>query len=534
MGAAAEAARLGTAVRARAFELAAGALTVTGAVLLAATSIFRHDHFGSNAYDLGIFDQTVWGYSRLEILPNTVLRLPTALGDHFHPILMALAPLYWVWDDARVLLLAQAALLALASVPVFLWARERLGSSAALLFQASYLVFWAVLGGALFDFHELAVAAPIVSVALYALLTRNDTLLLVAAALGLLTREDIALTFVGVGLFAAFVQRRWKLGAALAAVSFAWFAIAFKVVIPALADRAYSHWAYSGLGPDPARAALHLVLHPIDSAREFFTPRDKLVALFNLFVPWALLPLVSPLLLVMLPTLAARFFSDKPSHWAPQGFHYSLVLAPMLAFAAVDTAARIDELLGRRALRRFGVGAGMVVLVLGIYFSFARLKPLDELRRYTGDEQIAAIEACLSDVPPRASVAATSALVPHLTHRRRVYVLDRRPIPDVDVYALDLSTWTFPFTVDDARALVSRAQADGYGTRCSREFTVVLARGGSTMRLSPELQRLLGQRAQRAEARLGAREVPAVDGHNAPAHEVLVHRVANAAGELVG
>ena len=122
-------------------------LAAAAAFGYAATAIFRHQRFGSNAYDLGLFDQTVWGYSRLEMLPNTIVRLPNLLGDHFHPILIALAPLYWLWDDPRVLLVAQAILLALASLPIYLWARRELGEVPALLFQAAYLAFWAVLGG---------------------------------------------------------------------------------------------------------------------------------------------------------------------------------------------------------------------------------------------------------------------------------------------------------------------------------------------------------------------------------------------------
>ncbi|MDQ3823743.1 MAG: DUF2079 domain-containing protein, partial [Actinomycetota bacterium] len=347
-------------------------LATGGAVAYSAAAIFRHDHFGSNAYDLGIFDQTIWGYSRFELVENTVLRLPNALGDHFHPILIALAPLYWVWDDARVLLLAQGALLALAGIPVFLWARRTLGLLPALAFEAAYLAFWAVLGGSIFDFHELAVAAPIVSFALYAVLTERTALLLATTALGLLTREDLALTFAGIGVYLVVVQRRYRLGAALVAVSAAWFVAMFKWVIPALAGpgRAYSHWTYTGLGAGPGSALVHLVAHPIDSVKLFFTPREKVTALLNLFVPWLGLPLVSPLLIVMLPTLGARFFSDKPSHWAPQGFHYSLVLAPMLAFAAVDTAARL-----RRHVHDLApLAAGAGVLVVGLYFSFVRLK----------------------------------------------------------------------------------------------------------------------------------------------------------------
>lgn len=469
-------------------------LAALSAVGLAAASIFRHDHFGSNAYDLGLFDQTIWGYSTLELIPNTVLRLPNALGDHFHPILMALAPLYWLWDDPRVLLVAQAALIALSSVPLHLWARAQLGVAAATLFQLAYLVFWAVLGGNLFDFHELALAAPILSFALYGLLTRTTWLLLAMAVLALLTREDLALTFVAIGVYLAVVQRRWRLGLGLAAVCLGWFAVMVTLVIPALADRDYAHWAYGGLGSGPASALAHLVTEPIDSLRLFFTPEAKRTSLFNLLAPWLGLPLASPLLIVMLPALAARYLSDKPSHWAPQGFHYSLALAPLLAFAAVDTTARLRRLLGARRATSLPVAIGAGVLAAGLYFSFHRIAPLDELERYTSERKIGEIRDCLRAVPPHASVAATSALVPHLSHRDRVYVLDRRPLPRTDYLAIDTSTWRHPLTLAELDRLVTRTLArPGWGVACSKGGTVVLARGAPSKALAPELRSIFAR-----------------------------------------
>src|SRR5213082_3176664 len=130
------------------------ALALVAAVAYAAISIDRHDHFASNAFDLGVQDQTIWGYSRLQIIPNTVEMIPNLLGDHFHPILMAVAPLYWIWDDARILLLVQAALLAVAAVPIFWWARERLGLLPAIAIEAAYLAFWGVLSGVIYDRSE--------------------------------------------------------------------------------------------------------------------------------------------------------------------------------------------------------------------------------------------------------------------------------------------------------------------------------------------------------------------------------------------
>lgn len=484
------ASRLGGLARAQAAVLAACGLAALAALGLCLASVFRHQRFGSNAYDLGVYDQTIWGYSRLEVIENTVTRSPNLLGDHFQPILMALGPLFWIWDDVRMLLIAQALLLAAASLPIFLWAREQLGLVPAFLFQAAYLGFWGMLGGNLYDFHEVAIAAPVISTALYAALTRRNRLLWAMVVLAFLTKENLALTVAALGLYVAVTQRRWKLGGTLVAVAVPWFVIVLKAVIPGISGVRYAHWEYTALGSGPGSAVRHIVTQPLDTIRLFVSPETKRTALLNLFGAWLFLPVFSPLVIVMIPSLAERFLSDRPEFWA-QGFHYSLVLAPILAFAAVDTTVRLRRLVPepRRAL--LPSAAGAAVLLAGAYFTFGRLKPLDELRRYTGAAQVADIQACLDTVPGDASVSATSALVPHLSHRERVWVLDHRPIAQTQYYAVDAATWMFPFTLADVRALVDRKLASGYGVGCARGLTVVLARGASGGRLDPDLERLL-------------------------------------------
>ena len=480
--------RVAAAALHRADWLAAVAASAFAAGGYAVAAIYRHDRFGSNAYDLGIFDQAVWGYSRLDWIENTVLRLPHTLADHFHPILIALAPVYWIWDDPRALLVVQALLIAAGSLPLFAWAKEQLGLAPAFLFQAAYLVFWAVLGANLFDFHEVAFAAPILSLALYATLTRRTWLLWASVALALLTREDLTLVLIGLALYIAVVQRRWKLGGAVAAVSATWLVAMLKLVIPALSDRDYAHWSYSALGSGPGSALWHLVSDPIDSVRLFFTPGEKRVALANLFAPWVALPLASPLVIVLLPALASRFWSDKPSHWAAQGFHYSVVIAPILAFAAVDTTARVARRM-RWSRTHAGVAAGAAALLAGAYFTFVRLDPLAELERYAPAAEGAEIRSCLRVVPRDASVAATSALVPHLSHRRAIYVIDDRPVPPADYLAVNLATWIYPRTAEDLRALLARSLRSGYGVACARGYTAVLRRGAPADRLPTALRR---------------------------------------------
>jgi uncharacterized membrane protein len=441
-------------------------LAAAAAAAYATASIFRHSRFASNAHDLGIFDQSVWGWSRFAPeMDNTVRNTPMVFIDHFQPILALLAPVYWLWSDPRALLVVQSAALAAASVPLALWARRELGSGAALALQVTYLGFWAVLAGNLFDFHDIALAAPALAVALYGLVERRDGLLVGGALAAALTREDMALTVAALGLVAVIRGRR-RLGAAIAAASIAWFVLAVNVVIPALSGDEYEHWGYYGGGEQPH--AKDLLTDPLATAERLVTPRDKLVQLANLLAPWLFLPLGSLLAVVAIPNLLERFLSAKPAHWQ-QGFHYSLALAPVLAFATADTMRRMP----RRALPAMLAA----LLAAGICFTGYRMRPLAELRRYPSSERAAEIRACLRTIPDDAAVAATSALVPHLSQRKQIYVYGtRRLFPRYDYAALDSSTWTFPLTSKDVRGIERSLRTEGFRVVCRLGPTVVLRR----------------------------------------------------------
>jgi len=385
------------------------------AAFYAFVSIYRHDRFESGGYDLGIFDQTIWGYSRLELVRNTVKGVPNLLGDHFHPALMLLAPAYWIWDDVRVLLVAQALLLAAASLPVFWWARPRLGVAGAAAIQLAFLGFWGLLAGMIFDFHELAIAVPAISFGLYGLLERRAAVFWPMLALGCLAKEDIALTFAAMGLYAVVVQRRKRFGLGVMALTGAWFVAAIGVIIPAISGHRYHYWDYPSLGPNWKRAPLAVVRRPWHVAASVFDRPAKRATLATTFGAWLFLPLASPLLLVALPTIAERFLAGNPAFWSDR-FQYSLPIAPILAFAAIDTLSRMTRL---QSLAVVGVLACGLVLTAGV------VRPLRGLPGYMTAARAGEIDACLDRIPPHASVAASGALVPHLTHRLEIDPLFR-------------------------------------------------------------------------------------------------------------
>ena len=92
--------------------------------IYSAHSLLRHRRMETHAYDLGLFEQVVRAYSNLEA-PVSDIRAPgfNVLGEHFHPILALLAPIYRVFPGPGTLL-------ALLRTVAFGWQQDSLLSSA--------------------------------------------------------------------------------------------------------------------------------------------------------------------------------------------------------------------------------------------------------------------------------------------------------------------------------------------------------------------------------------------------------------------
>jgi uncharacterized membrane protein len=475
-------------------RVAAGALTVVAAAAYATISLYRHHHFASNAFDLAVQDQTVWGYSQGEFIDNSVLGIPNLLGDHFHPILMTLAPFMWIWNSVDVLLVAQAVLLAVAVIPIYLWAERELGVVAGLGFSIAYLCFWGVLAGVIYDFHHVVFSVPAMSLALYGTLTRRNYLLFPAVAVAMLTREDVALTLVALGVYILLVQRRWIIGGAIVAVNAVWFALLLGVVIPALGGGvAYRHWTYDALGSGPVSALSFVVRHPVDSLKLLFTPAEKARVWAGSFIAFILLPLVSPILIVAIPSFLERFWSSSSNFWSFH-FQYSMLPAPILAFAAIDSCARISRLMRGRMPRLTGVAMPLTAAATSAVLTFGFVRPLAEISTYPSDARSAEIQSCLNQIPAGASVTASNALVPHLSHRGQIYIITTRPTADFIV--IDPATYRdfYAGEEDQLRTLVRGDLAAGYGVVCARGTTLVLALVESRQQLTPELQDWLAGR----------------------------------------
>ena len=447
------------------------------AAIYAAIGLVRHAHFGSNAYDLGIFDQMVWHLSRFEAPASTIHGLSNMFGDHFSPIHILYVPLSWLWSSAQSLIVTQAIAFGLSIVPVWIFLERKLPQRAAALLAIAYGCFWGLQRAAQFDVHELAFAPLLIAVALLSL----DRMLsgerstsapwvfgLSVAMLCLVKEDQVPLVVAVFGLWAlkARTTRERITAASLAAAALGLFVLIVRVVIPALNDG--GAWAVGSAFGD-------VQSDPLSLFSRLISPSVKLKTLSMWLLPFALLPLASPYGLLLVPLVLERFLSASPNHWGTS-FHYTAPLAPILAMAAGDALAR---------WRQHATPIASICLLLSAVLPGH--EPMWKLLSpsfYTAPPFATTAARALGQIPPQASVVAQSAIVPHLSRRQNIYMM-RADGPgagiDADFViaaAGDLPPWPF-IAADQVRGQLALYAARGYATIFEENGWVVLARGGA-------------------------------------------------------
>ncbi|MFF4171081.1 DUF2079 domain-containing protein [Streptomyces sp. NPDC001744] len=462
----------------------------------------------ATGFDLGIFDQAVRAYAHFELprspIKNTHHEFPpgfSLLGDHFTPALALLAPLYWLWDDPRVLILAQAALFA-AGVPVvrrvarhsFADAGPAAARRAADLGALVYAVGWPLLNASYNGFHEVAFAVPFTLLMLERGLAHRYGAAACWAAALCTAKEDMGLVAGAFGLVLAVRAHREghrrgrATGAVLAVAGPLVSAAAITWFLPAMGGPEGYYWSYGRLGADPGAALAHVATAPRVLLQVAVTPFVKVVMTVWILGTLALLPLGSPTFLLAVPLLAERVLSDNPNHW-PVINHYDAFLWPVLLTAALETLGRAygkraapgpagggasAAARGRTAAVRGWTAAAVVLSSAAAVLLGLGLLVRPDSWRPSPDKRPLAAGAEL--VPDGATVEADNAVAPRLTARTHVVIADETP-RGADWVLLRTENRTFPFaSTGDQRRRVALLLAHGYTEAWRQDGTVLLHR----------------------------------------------------------
>ena len=359
-------------------RLPAALAVAVGAWILIAYSVDQWRSITVPSWDLAIFAELAKDYAhgRAPIVPIKGEGY-NLLGDHFHPILILLGPVWRLFPTPLALLVVQDLLLAVSAWPLTRLATRLTTRLVATALGLFYVLSWGIQGAAQAQFHEIAFAVPALAWASVAFVERRWTACALWLAPLVLVKEDMGLTLVMAG--GAMALRGWqdaraglsddgdgrparwrpgrpvrvwadlptavRTGAYVALFGALAFVLTVFVIVPLLSPTGAWQYGLSGNTADgmptaPSRGTL------LD---RLFSPEVKVTTLFMLVCTAGGIGLASPWMALMLPTLGWRFLADKEAYWEWKLWHYNAALIPIALGALLDVIARLRARRARRA-----------------------------------------------------------------------------------------------------------------------------------------------------------------------------------------
>lgn len=393
------------------------AMALVFAGLYATVSVARFERLATRSFDLGIYEQAIRHYANLQA-PIVDIEGAGAnfLGDHWEPTIAVFAPFYRLFPSPVTLLVGQAVVIALAVAPITRAGMRHLGNWPGVAVGLAFGMSYGNQAAVDFDFHGVCLAVPLLAFALEAFLAGRWAAAVAWAAPLVLVKEDLGLTVAALGLVLALVgARRWGFG--LAVFGLASFVLTMTVLIPHFnAGGRSTRWPMLVPQPGTGNSLLHRIL---DLPLDVLTPGPRAATVLLLLVATAFVGLRSPLMILVLPTLAWRFISTNENFWGPW-YHYDLILMPIVFAALIDGMVRFQRgswqpLPGY--VRAAPILALLVGLLLCTKFAF---RGLVDPATYKPSPRALVAERILSEIPNGATVETDFGLMAKLTHRTRV------------------------------------------------------------------------------------------------------------------
>jgi len=400
-------------------------------------AIWRFENFlYGDSGDLLLFEQVVHNTGHGRLFYNNFSN-QNHFGDHNSLMLGVLAPFSLVMPSPYVLYIFTVLCIAVSAIPVYLLSRESFkNSNHALLLTGAYLMMPAFLGQVYLSFHEMNLVLPFLTFTFYFFVRERFAPFVTMFALGLLVKEDVALTLFMFAPYAAIKRRspRWWLTPAILAP--AWFFLSIKVIIPFFnKNDAYvlGLSSFSNIGSSLSEIVANTVTRPLRTMELLLRP-ENFRYLFVLLAPAGLiLPLLSPEIIFMIPSVVLNMLAgsqrfrvltciiDTDTVYIPR--HMSLMASVFIFLALVYAIRRLSS---RYSVRCKNLTLLLVLAILAatLYnsrFIFSRyFYTLEEqTTRYSPSPQ--AVKKILALIPREATVKSNITIANHLYDRKEAY-----------------------------------------------------------------------------------------------------------------
>lgn len=393
-------------------------------------SVQKHNSFQTFGWDLAVFDHGIWQWSQFKIPYSSFHDLPW-LADHFNPVLITIAPLYWIWSDVRLLLIIQAILVCLGALPLYYLAKlvtaHKLFSLTVVL---GYLLFYSLQSFIFSDFHDFAFIPLTLGGVLVFWEYKRTYLYWFFFLLALLVKEEVGLLLAAIGVWGLFYDRsRWKQSLLTLFLGLSYTLLMLAQIMPFIGGQPYRHSGFGQSGESIQDVIFKILTNPLYLINAFGDSEVKINTILNTFWPWGFLPIFSPATLILvLEQFASRFLDyGKPIRWTLL-FAYSLPMATIMAWGSIYGFNNLIQILHRISAKSKVYLGGMVTLILLLLIISSDLllhSPINTLLKpqfYNREKWMDDNLQVLKCIPKNVSVSTQNSLAPHLSQRTMIKV----------------------------------------------------------------------------------------------------------------
>ena len=382
----------------------------------------HHYNFGTQNFDIGIFDQATYQLSQFEHFMTT--RGLNVFGHHLNIGLFLFVPLYWAGlGGVNTLNIAAAISLAVAAFPIYMIGLKQTKSAAvAAVISVAYLMNFSVSALVNEGFHPEKMAVPALFFAVYGAQQQRWRLYTAALVYALVWKEDISLFVMMLGVYVAITQSR-KIGLLTSALGAGYFLLATRVILPSFndADATFYGSQYGELGNGATEVAANAFFFKRGEALALLERNDAASYFFEIGQPFGMLSYLSPhWLLLSFPHFAVSLLNIHGLAANPLA-HYVAIPVVASTLAVIATLARFKMLGLRIALCGWMLIAGTISRV-GKGDTPVSDNYESGVWQLNDNQRSADLRGALAYIPDDAVVMATYDLIPQMSHRREIYM----------------------------------------------------------------------------------------------------------------
>ncbi|HIK30786.1 MAG TPA: DUF2079 domain-containing protein [Oscillatoriales cyanobacterium M59_W2019_021] len=438
----------------------AGAIAFFGFCLILV--VHRYYTFYAS-YDQGIFNQVFWNNAHGRFFQSSLSsslstnvihagEVPEVfyhrLGQHFTPALLLWLPIYALFPSPLTLSVLQVVLVTAAGIVLYFLARQHVESPVAAFMTLSFYAANAILGPTLGNFHDICQIPLFVFSLLLAMEKRWWWLFWLLVPVILLVREDAGIGLFGIGVYLVLSRRYPRTGLALCTLSFGYMVLLTTAIMPLFSEDISKRFMLERFGqyaPGKEEASSvdiiwGILSNPFRLVGELVTPVDRtLLYLLGQWLPLAFVPAISPAAWAIAGFPLFKLFIGKGETVLSINIRYAMTVVPGLFYGAILWWSAHSFRFKKVAFRRFWVGCMVLSVMITLVSNPNRtlsfvipdsFQPRVFVPLTSQWKHASQLYPLLAQIPPDASVTATTYLIPHLSSRRELLRLPMLELRD--------------------------------------------------------------------------------------------------------